>query len=85
MPDKIMIFKVPERDFNDSDEYGLKKMLGEVIEYYTCPKCRDGKGGLGFLVWENEAEGLAVCSKCGIKKQFKPKSSSSFDSTLKTK
>ena len=53
-----------------SDAYGFKKMFSDVIKHYTCPKCRDGKGGLGFFVWEDEAKGLAVCSSCGFKKQF---------------
>ncbi len=39
-------------------------------ENFECPKCRDGKGGLVFFVWEDEAKGLVVCSSCGFKKQF---------------
>jgi Zn ribbon nucleic-acid-binding protein len=68
--DTIMFIKMPNRDFNDSDEYGYKKMLQDVIDNYCCPECKKKGDKLGFFVWEDEAKGLAECSTCGFKKQF---------------
>jgi ASC-1-like (ASCH) protein/Zn ribbon nucleic-acid-binding protein len=65
------IYKMPDRNFNDSDEYGFKKMLQDVINNYCCPECKKNGDKLGFFFWEDEAKGLAVCSTCGYKKQFK--------------
>jgi Zn ribbon nucleic-acid-binding protein len=71
--DKIMVFKASKTNFKDSDEYGFKKMFQDVIDNYTCPECLKKGSKLGFYIWENEAEGLAVCSTCGYKEQFIPK------------
>lgn len=64
------LYKMPKSNFNDSDAYGFKKMLSEIIKNYTCPECQKQKGKLGFFVWEDESKGLAICSTCSFKKEF---------------
>lgn len=64
---------MPDKNFNDSDEYGYKELFGNIIKEYCCPECHKAeKKSLSFLEWENMQEGKAVCPKCGFKKQFEP-------------
>lgn len=60
-----VLFVKTKRNFKDSDKYGLKAMLQDVIDNYTCPKCQE-KDNLGFLEWVNEKKKTVVCSSCGF-------------------
>jgi transcription elongation factor Elf1 len=70
---QVHIIAIPKEHQKETDEYGLKKMLSNVIKKYTCPKCQKIKGKIGFFVWVDEAKGLAKCHECGFEKTFKVK------------
>jgi transcription elongation factor Elf1 len=66
--EKVQVLFVKTKRNSKSDKYGLKGMFQDVIDNFTCPKCREkGDGNLGFLEWDNEKEKTVICSSCGFK------------------
>lgn len=62
----IAVIKTPKSSFDDSDKYGHKKMLREVINMYCCPDCKPQS----YLVWKDETHTVAICERCGFEQPF---------------